>query len=280
MSGLYKFFGMSAYEKTFSAQKPIRVVPSHSPKRSFSLKKYFVTSAVSVAISRAIILHGAIVPTARIFGVTVSHGRINNNEKIAALTFDDGPYGEATKRILDILKEKNIHATFFVTGENVQRYPEILRGELIAGHIVGNHSFNHSKTLVLRSAHKIKNNVLQTNHAIFKIAKLHPRLFRPPYGLKSPFMIGALKKIGYTIVLWDDATKDWSAKKSPETITKQILKRLKPGTIIDLHDGRDAHRKFPRQNLIAALPGIIDRIHQQGYTFVTLDKLIKEKPYF
>lgn len=200
--------------------------------------------------------------------------------KFVALTFDDGPYGDATVKILDILKEKNAEATFFVVGKNVQKYPEILKREIREGHIVGNHSFDHSKTLAILSREKLINNIKNADIAIAEAGGVHPSFFRPPYGFRSLSMEKHLKDAGYEIILWNNAPEDYLEKETSEEIIAMVLKKIKPGAIIDLHDGRDVRLNYSRENLIKALPIIIDEVRNKGYIIVGLDKIINKNPYF
>ena len=196
------------------------------------------------------------------------------------LTFDDGPYGDTTNKILDILKGKNVKATFFLLGKNAEKYPEIIRREIEEGHIIGNHSYNHSRVLFLKNSKNIKENIKKAESFIEKASGVRPRFFRPPYGLRSPWMKKFLILQGYILVPLDIMTNDYNAKTKPEKITKYILKRLKPRSIITLHDGRDTKIDYPRENIIEALPKIIDGIRAKGFEIVPLDLLLGEKAYF
>lgn len=225
-----------------------------------------------------VLVYWLIVPIATVFGAAVKHGP--TNEKLIALTFDDGPYGEATAKILDILDARKTKATFFLVGKNALKYPDLVKREAAAGHLLGNHTYDHSRLLSLQSPKKVAANILQADQAISGVSGgLHPRYFRPPYGLKSPLMLSELRHLGYQVILWNDATDDYDQDQSAEAITKHIVKKLKPGAIVDLHDGRDVQINYPRDNLIKALPMILDKITQLGYTPVTLDVLLGMKPY-
>ncbi len=202
------------------------------------------------------------------------------NLKLAALTFDDGPYGQATTEILDILKSKDVKATFFVMGMRAKQYPDILRREVQEGHLIGNHSYNHSNRLYLYGREKLLANINSADDAIDEVAGVRPKIFRPPYGYESPWMVNDLKKAGYAVIRWNDMTEDWYMKESSEKITKSILRKLKKRAIIDLHDGRDIQPNYSRENVIKALPVIIDTMKEKGYTFVTIDKIINKQPYF
>jgi peptidoglycan/xylan/chitin deacetylase (PgdA/CDA1 family) len=205
---------------------------------------------------------------------------VRENKKINALTFDDGPYGKATEKILDILKEKNIKATFFILGSNAKKYPEILKRELEEGHIIGNHSFSHSRLLFLRSPRKIFEEIEKTNSEINRAISLRSRFYRAPYGHRTPWMYKKMISRGFRFIPVGILAGDWNAKKKPEDITKKILKKIKPGSIITLHDGRDTQINYSRENIIKALPAIIDGIRSSGFEIVPLDRLIGEKAYF
>lgn len=224
----------------------------------------------------------AMTPDYNLLGSIVYHAREERlgSKKITALTFDDGPYGEPTAKILDILKEKKVKATFFLVGEDVARYPELVKREVAEGHIVGNHSMDHARNLASEPIEKFKKNIEEAEDVIMSTTGLKPRFFRPPFGLTSTKTVSALYFLGYTTVMWDDMTNDWRATTTPERITERILHRLKPGSIIVLHDGRDTHKRYPRENVIETLPGLIDKIRERDYELVTLDKLIDQKPYF
>lgn len=215
--------------------------------------------------------------------LTIAKGEqlaISGSAKIVALTFDDGPYGEPTKKILDILKEKNVRATFFLTGQNTLKYPELARREITEGHLIANHSYSHRKSLAAEDAAGFKKDVLSANYAISSVAEVHPRFYRPPFGLLTPDQQKVLSELGFQTVWWDDMTNDWEFYQTSENIVFMIIKRLKPGAIIVLHDGRDVRVGYPRENTLRALPVIIDRIREAGYEIVGLDRLIGQKPYF
>jgi glycosyltransferase involved in cell wall biosynthesis len=197
-----------------------------------------------------------------------------------SLTFDDGPYGKATEKILDILKEKNSPATFFTLGINAKKYPHILEREVREGHIVGLHSFDHSRFLFLRSKKTLLQNLSRNSDAIFSAIHRRPRFYRPAYGYRSPWMKRALFSANFKFIGLGIMTSDYNAQTKSQKIADYILRRLKPGSIITLHDGRDTQENYSRENVIAALPKIIDGIRSAGFEIVPLDQLTGEKTYF
>lgn len=205
---------------------------------------------------------------------SVSGGDTTHKTKKIALTFDDGPYGTSTAQILDILKEKKVSATFFILGKQVERFPEQARRMVNEGHIIGNHSYDHAKNLASVSAKVFQNNLGTAESTIIKATGVHPILFRPPYGSLSQTMHDVLKQEGYRNVLWTIDPQDWNYPSSTsDQIVDRVVKKAAPGAIVLLHDGRDTHINFPRDNTVNALPALIDSLKKYGYTFVTIDKL-------
>ena len=203
--------------------------------------------------------------------------------KLVALTFDDGPYGEATNQILDILKKERVHATFFLLGMNVEKYPAITKRIVSEGHVIGNHSYRHSPLLSTMSTVDFQADVRHAEDVIVSATGLHPRYYRPPFHSHTPGMDQQLKDMGYVLVLWDAGTRDYDEGTSSESIVEQIvtktLKGKKHQHIILLHDGRDVQIGYPRQNVIQALPQIIGQLKERGYRFVTVEQITHQPPY-
>jgi peptidoglycan/xylan/chitin deacetylase (PgdA/CDA1 family) len=207
--------------------------------------------------------------------------------KLVALTFDDGPYGEATSQILDILKKERVHATFFLLGINVEKYPAIAKRIVSEGHVIGNHSYSHSEFLSKMPIEDFQADVRHAENLIVNATGLQPRYYRPPFGMHTPSMDQQLKDMGYFVVLWDVGTgttvSDYDQGTSSEAIVEQIvrntLKGRKRQQIILLHDGRDVQIGDSRQNVIQALPRVIDQLKERGYRFVTVEQIIHQSPY-
>jgi len=168
------------------------------------------------------------------------------------LTFDDGP-NEYTSRILKDLKKFNAKATFFVCGKNCQKYPEILKKIFEEGHSIGNHSFSHS----IKFFFNFKNEIEKTNEIIKEITGIETRIFRPPWGILTPWLKNYLLKSNFKIIFWNVDSKDWK-KYRANLIEEKILKENKPNSIILFHDCLQTS---------LALPKILVKLKGEGYIF-------------
>jgi len=186
--------------------------------------------------------------------------------KVVALTFDDGPLTESTPEILSILKEKNIKATFFVVGEQVEKFPMLVQQEIAEGHEVGSHTYSHPTLIKLRKD-EIEKELDTTEQAILKVAP-RPTLFRPPGGFYNDMILKKARDNGYLTILWSVDPYDWRYPPVGEIINV-VLRDSKPGSIILLHDG-----KYP-SSTPEALGFIIDSLSARGYEFVTVSELLQ-----
>lgn len=183
----------------------------------------------------------------------------------AALTFDDGPSADVTPRVLGILREKNVKATFFQVGSEVDRNPAIAREVCAEGHVVGNHTYSHPSLFCFLTPRRLLGEIGRAQEAIVRATGVRPDCFRSPVGLRHPFLERALEQASLTFVLWAVRTYDTRALE-PGALRRRILDRVRPGSIILLHD-----RPGPgSEQMLSALPEVIDRLHEQGYRFVTI----------
>jgi len=192
--------------------------------------------------------------------------KIPTTHKVVALTFDDGPDLRITPEILRVLREKKVHATFFVVGENAERFPNILSDELKDGNEIGNHSYSHESLPKLSEA-KIKGELDKADKAITIVAP-QPTLFRPPCGAYNKTVLTVAQDRGYTMVLWSVDPEDWR-KPSVKQLVDSILHDVKPGSIILLHD---ILYPSPTPEAVAI---VIDRLRADGYEFVTVSELLQ-----
>jgi len=184
--------------------------------------------------------------------------------KCIALTFDAGP-GRDTPELLDILKEKDVHATFFLLGKNhVVKYPDVVRRLADEGHEVANHTWTHRR-LDRLDKDAIRDELARTQDAIAEITGKKPTLMRPPQGRRTDEVMAVSKELGLSAVLWSATAKDYSTTDSA-LIRKRILDQADRDGIILLHDIYDG--------TVPAVPGIIDELKKRGYTFVTVPELL------
>jgi peptidoglycan-N-acetylglucosamine deacetylase len=189
------------------------------------------------------------------------------------LTFDDGPSESSTEKILDILRDKKVPATFFVCGKNAERLPGTVRRALAEGHTIGNHTYSHI-FLYFRRRSTIAAEIDHTQEALERVTGEHPKLFRPPYGGRWFGLYPVLRERGMQLILWSDAGYDW--KNDTDGIVRNTLKGLKPGSVILLHDGLEKNPpdKINQARTVRALPQIIDGVRKAGFTFVPIQEFL------
>ena len=187
-------------------------------------------------------------------------------DKVVALTFDDGP-SETTCAILDCLSEHNIRATFFVLGEAIERFPELIRRMNAEGHTVGIHAWHHA-TFVGLGSRRIAEEVKRTQEAIRRACPEAPpaRWLRPPYGFKSLRTLWFARVQGLRVAAWSCDSRDYRDTE-PESIARRVLHQLRPGAIILLHDGPS------NCATLEALPLILSGLQKQHFSCVPLEKV-------
>lgn len=192
------------------------------------------------------------------------------SEKEIVISFDDGPLPEYTNKILAILQEQNVPASFFCIGKRVKEHGEILQLIHQQGHIIGNHSFSHDNLFDLWSSKKMLADLKKMDEAVFSEIGVKPRLFRPPYGVMNPNLRKAIKQGMYVPIGWNMRSFDTVAK-DPEVLLKKILAALKPGTIYLFHDSMEI--------TAAVLPEFLKEVKTRGYKVQSLDKVLNLAPY-
>jgi peptidoglycan/xylan/chitin deacetylase (PgdA/CDA1 family) len=202
----------------------------------------------------------------------------SNLQKIVVLTFDDGPSARYTPQILDILKQNGVHATFFVIGRNVAKYPGLVKREVAEGHAVGNHTWSHPLFTPLESQRQLFNELAKADSAIYNAAGVHVSLFRPPHGWASPWMVKSVEGMGYDVINWTVDPKDWKHPKA-NIIIKRVEHSLGESAIVLLHDGLELKNDPVQENTVQALREIIADFKAKGYQFVTVTQLIHEKEF-
>jgi peptidoglycan-N-acetylmuramic acid deacetylase len=202
--------------------------------------------------------------------IITKHGALftgDTSKKELYLTFDNGYENGFTPQILDVLKDKQTPAVFFVTGHYVKDQPDLIKRMAVEGHIVGNHSWSHPDMSQL-SEGQIKVELDKVKEQVTQLTG-QPRMdyLRPPRGIFNERVLAAAKQFGYTNVFWSVAYKDWdvNAQQGSQHAYEQVMKQLHPGAIILLHS-------VSKDNT-GALGRIIDDARKQGYEFKSLDQL-------
>jgi len=208
----------------------------------------------------------------RIFGFRVfKRGRA---EREIALTFDDGPDPVYTPKLLDLLARYGAKATFFVVGMNAERHPDLLRRMKDEGHIIGIHNYVHKTNWLMRPG-TVKKQIHRTSDIIKKATGERPAFYRPPWGIVNLF---DFSKMGYLqIILWSSMFGDWRKRLGHERLTKRLMKKLRTGEVILLHDcgstfGADADAP---DNMLKALDAYLAEGARQGFRFVGIDEMIR-----
>ncbi|QUH20162.1 polysaccharide deacetylase family protein [Alkaliphilus sp. B6464] len=190
-------------------------------------------------------------------------------EKVIALTFDDGPHPEFTPQILDLLKEYEAKATFFILGKQAKLYPDLVKREVEEGHELGNHTFSHID-VKKASKEKIREEFQKTQDTIYLITGIKPKVFRPPYGFYNEKTIDVANENGCKIILWsrNQDSKDWSSP-GVDKIVNTVITKTENGDIILLHDYIEGN-----SHTVDALKVILPHLKNKGYRFVTVSELL------
>jgi chitin deacetylase len=205
--------------------------------------------------------------TYQLFGEIIP--RVNTSRPVLALTFDDGPASPFTEELLTVLREKDVKATFFVTGQHLEKFPGLGEKIVSDGHELGNHSYSH-KRMVFKSYAFIRSEIEKTDHLIRQTGYAGEVHFRSPYGKKLlllPLYLSNVRKKNIFIDVEPESDDDVAA--SADRIVEHVLANAKAGSIIILHVENRA-----RAESLKAVPGIIDGLKGRGYSFVTVSELL------
>lgn len=198
-------------------------------------------------------------------GTKVSYSRVATSLPFLALTFDDGPHPQYTPRLLDVLKQRNVKATFYVVGTNAKRYPEIMRRIVAEGHEIGNHTITHGNLTKMSEA-GVRRELSDAHDAIVAAAGVAPRTMRPPYGAITAAQKSWIRRdLGYPTILWSVDPEDWK-KPGSSVVTSRLVSGAAPGAILLVHDIHSAS--------VDAMPATVDKLLARGFQFVTVTQLI------
>jgi peptidoglycan/xylan/chitin deacetylase (PgdA/CDA1 family) len=229
-----------------------------------------------MAIYITIILIWLIITTIGSFNITWNYhltaynSNTDINEKLIAITFDDGPNGKFTPQILELLKTYNAKATFFCTGKQIEQHQNIIKSIVSNGHTLGNHSYSHSPYFDFYGKQKVITEIKKTNDLIESIIGKKMNLFRPPYGVTNPSITKAIKETKHQVVGWNIRSLD-TVKTNEQEILNRITRNISPGSVILLHDSKEI--------TISILEQLLLFLQQNGYQSITIDTLFNIEAY-
>jgi peptidoglycan/xylan/chitin deacetylase (PgdA/CDA1 family) len=222
-------------------------------------------AAAGIAVA-GLAAHGTWHRNSWVFGYALN--KLPGSGNAMSITFDDGPNPIATPRILDVLKQRDVKATFFILGRHADRWPELVRRVADEGHQLGNHGYYHRK-LHRRTPAYVRDDLTRGTEAIERACGVRPQVFRAPHGFRSPWVTPIARSLGQRTIGWSLGVWD-SARPGADEIVERALEGMGPGSILLLHDGNGYDANGDRTQTAEALPRIIDGLRSRGFHFVTL----------
>lgn len=226
----------------------------------------------AIALAAYGLWYGAVLPVAHrlpVFGVR----QVAMQERLVALTFDDGPQPPYTDRILQVLDRFQVQATFFEIGRQIDRYPAVARAVVQRGHELGNHSYSH-RNLILRWPHEIAAEIADTDRRLRSLGVVGPIAVRPPLGKRWFILPYLLWRSQRTLAMWNVDSGDYDPARDAAALVQQVLDQVQPGSIILMHDG-SLDPQQSRDRTVAALEVLIPALRDRGYRLVTLAELLR-----
>ena len=241
-------------------------------KRQFARHRKILSA---LALVLAVILIFWAVNTPVLVGVSAAQRQlpvysVQRGDKVAALSFDAAWGNEDTQTLIDTLSKYQCHATFFVVGDWVERYPESVRALAEAGNEVMNHSSSHAHFSQL-TAEQIEADISACNDKIEAVTGVAPTLFRCPYGEYDDHVIQTVRGMGMEPIQWDVDSLDWKGISAGE-ITQRVLNKIRPGSIVLFHNAAE--------HTPEALPGILEALIANGYTLVPISQILLDGDTF
>lgn len=233
-------------------------------------RKVAAALAVCCLAVSGVLLTLAVLPGNSFYGDTLTG--VKTDKKIIALTFDDGPYPPYTHELLKVLADKNIHATFFMVGDNAFEHQNIVRLVHSQGHEIALHAGKHQDLLKL-NRQEIAANIDSGKMTLQWLTGEKVKYMRPPHGFRDWAVMDEIEKAGLRAVNWDIIPRDWT-NPGAEEIARRVCEKAHPGAIVLLHDGDSPRKTASRQQTIEATAMIIERLRAEGYEFVTISQLI------
>jgi len=223
---------------------------------------------VSILLFLSIEFYGAYFVSSGFHIKTISS--VNTTQKIVSLTFDDGPMAHRTEKVLTVLNKFNVKATFFCIGKRIKGNEDLIKKIHDEGHLLGNHSYSHSNFFDLMNTKQMVQDLKSGNEEIKKVIGKAPLFFRPPFGVTTPNLAKACRKMNFDVIGWNIRSLDTTIKNKQKLINR-VIKRINPGSILLFHDTVDG--------VELVLEEVLIYLKQNNYKVVDLDKLIQKKPY-
>lgn len=250
----------------FKPAVPAVVSSTQSPTQPQTTKPAFTPPPIPAFTPPLGLPSQARIPN-RFHSQIVRNIEVSPQNRVVALTFDDGPWQKGTPKVLEILRQQKVPATFFMIGRHIQMYPQIAQQVVAAGHGIGNHTWSHK--FKPASPEEIIAEIENTTYLLKKATGLRTDLFRPPGGHLHNGLVDYANQKKYLTVMWTVDPADSKPKTTRQHILDHVLKATKPGSIILLHDGGG-----DRSATIQALPQIISGLRSQGFSFVSIPELL------
>ena len=211
-------------------------------------------------------------PTSQVYGR--SFIGLDPGSPYVALTYDDGPNDPDTLKLIDVLARHDAKATFFLLGRFVAQKPDIARALVSAGHVVGNHSWDHPRLIFASNAGLLRQ-LQQTQSAIFDACGVMPTLFRPPFGGRRPGTLSAVRRFGLEPIMWNVTCHDWKAT-SVDRVVAHAQRQIRGGDVILMHDGDRRAMGADRTHTVEATERVVAHCKSKGYQFVTIPEMMKQ----
>jgi peptidoglycan-N-acetylglucosamine deacetylase len=209
-------------------------------------------------------------PTSQVYGRTFTGAKPGS--RLLALTYDDGPNDPHTMRLLEVLNRHGALATFFMLGRQVQERPQIARAVAAAGHEIGNHTYTHPN-LIFCSRTQIEAQLRSCTRLLDDIVGPHSKLFRPPFGGRTPQVLSIADRLGLTPVMWRITAYDWHPDPA-DTLVERVSRQVRGGDVVLLHDGGHVAMGADRAQTVIATDKLIARYQDEGYRFVTVSEMM------
>ena len=225
---------------------------------------------VATLAAAGAVTYGAVSERSQLFGRTFTG--LGAGSRRLALTFDDGPNDPHTLRLLEVLAKHDVKATFFMIGRFVAERPEIALAVAQGGHVICNHTYTHPN-LFFASGSKLAQELGDCEKALADAVGEHSELFRPPWGFRRPATLRAIRRRALATVMWSACGDDWKLL-TGEAIERKVVRDIRGGDVILLHDGGHWHMGVDRAPTVAATDRLIARYRGEGYSFVTIPEMM------